>query len=77
MRNKYKKEVLYIILNKENNNYIIRKYLSQVQEISGILNSTLSKHFNKHKQPYETNHFLIFKCDNVDTKGNYKNNFIN
>jgi len=54
-----------------------RKYLSQVQEISGVLNSTLSKHFNKHKQPYETNHFLIFKCDNVDTKGNYKNNFIN
>jgi len=60
MRNKFKKEVLYIILNKENNAYIIRKYLSQVEEISGVLNSTLSKHFNKYKEPYETNQFFIF-----------------
>ena len=77
MRNKYNKEVLYILLNKENNTYKVRKYLSQVEEMSGILNSTLSKHFNKYKSPYETDKYLIYKCIDVDLKGNYRNNFIN
>jgi len=77
MRNKHKKQTLYILLNKENNNYIIRKYLSQVEELSGILNSTLSKHFNKYKSAYETKQYFIFKCNDVDLKGNYRNNFIN
>jgi len=75
MRNKYKKQVVYILLNKESGEYIVRKYLSQVEEISGVLNSTLSKHFNKYKNPYETKQYFIFKCINVDLKGNYRSNF--
>ena len=75
MRNKYKKQVVYILLNKERGEYIVRKYLSQVEEVSGVLNSTLSKHFNKYKNPYETKQYFIFKCTNVDLKGNYKSNF--
>ena len=77
MRNKYKKVVVYILLNKENNTYKVRKYLSQVEEVTGILNSTLSKHFKKYISAYETSKYSVFKCLDVDLKGNYKNNFIN
>ena len=75
MKNKYKKQVVYILLNKESVEYIVRKYLSQVEQVSGVLNSTLSKHFNKYKNPYETKQYFIFKYTNVDLKGNYKSNF--
>lgn len=56
---------------------IIRKYLSQVEEITGINANTLSKWFNVHKEDYIKDEIKIIKCTNVDLKGNYRNNFSN
>ncbi len=65
---------LYIVIDKENR-YYIRKYLSKVEELTGILKATLSKHFNRHKKEYVSEGFIVHKCSNVDLKGHYKNNF--
>lgn len=56
---------------------IIRKYLSQVEEITRINANTLSKWFNAHKEDYIKGEIKIIKCINVDLKGNYRNNFSN
>jgi hypothetical protein len=56
---------------------IIRKYLSQVEEITKINANTLSKWFNVHKEDYIKDEIKVIKCTNVDLKGNYKNNFSN
>lgn len=65
---------VYIIIDKENNHFV-RKYLSKVESLTGVLKATLSKHFQKYKTPYQYEGYLIHKCNNVDLKGYYKNNF--
>lgn len=67
---------LYIIIEGKNDP-IIRKYLSQVEEITRINANTLSKWFNAHKEDYIKGEIKIIKCTNVDLKGNYRNNFSN
>jgi len=54
---------------------IIRKYLSQVEEITSINANTLSKWFSKHTKDYVKEDIRVTKCRNVDLKGNYRNNF--
>ena len=66
--------VIYIIFDSQNNVYA-RKYLSKVENLTGILKTTLSKHFNNSSKPYEKSSFKVYKCNNVDLKGYYKLNF--
>lgn len=65
---------LYLIIDSENNLYI-RKYLIQVEALTGLLVNTLSKYFKKNKKPYIKGAFTIHKVQNVDLKGAFKNNF--
>ena len=60
--------VIYIIFDSQNNVYA-RKYLSKVENLTGILKTTLSKHFNNSSKPYEKGSFKVYKCNNVDLKG--------
>ena len=73
-KKKAETRVLYVIFGAENK-ITVRKYLSKVENLTGILKTTLSKHFNKHKEPYKNNQYVVYKCDNVDLKGYFKNNF--
>lgn len=73
-KKKVEAKVLYIIIDNENN-VIVRKYLSKVEDLTGILKTTLSKHFNNFKVPYIKSGYTIHKSINVDLKGYYKNNF--
>lgn len=75
MRKKAKEtSVLYVIFDTKNNVTVI-KYLSKVESLTGILKTTLSKHFNKYQQPYKSDDYIVYKCFNVDLKGYFKNNF--
>ena len=73
-KKKAETKVLYVIFGAEKEVTVI-KYLSKVENLTGILKTTLSKHFNKHKEPYKNNQYVVYKCDNVDLKGYFKNNF--
>ena len=73
-KKKVETRVLYVIFGAEKEITVI-KYLSKVENLTGILKTTLSKHFNKHKEPYKNNKYIVYKCDNVDLKGYFKNNF--
>lgn len=73
-KKKLETKVIYIIFDHLNNVYA-RKYLSKVEDLTGILKTTLSKHFNTYKEPYEKGKYKVYKCENVDLKGYYKLNF--
>lgn len=73
-KNKAETKVLYIVFDSQNNIYV-RKYLSKVESLTGILKTTLSKHFNNSNNPYEKRGFKVYKCSNIDLKGYYKLNF--
>lgn len=75
-KNKAEIKVIYIIFDSKNKIYA-RKYLSKVQELTGILKTTLSKHFNTSDKPYIKGEYKVYKCNNVDLKGYYKLNFDN
>ena len=73
-KKKAETRVLYVIFGAENK-ITVRKYLSKVENLTGILKTTLSKHFSKYKEPYKNDKYIVYKCDNVDLKGYFKNNF--
>lgn len=73
-KKKAETKVIYIIFDSQNNIYA-RKYLSKVESLTGILKTTLSKHFNNTNNPYEKGAFKVYKCHNIDLKGYYKLNF--
>lgn len=73
-KRKAETRVLYIVFDSKNNPTVI-KYLSKVQDLTGINKSTLSKHFNKYSTEYKNDRFTVYKCYNVDLKGYYRNNF--
>jgi phospholipase C len=66
--------VLYIVFNAKNEPFIY-KYLSKVQNKTGLSSNTLSKHFKKYNTPYKNDDYTIYKCFNTDLKGYYKDNF--
>jgi len=74
MRKKAEIKVLYIVTDNKNNTKIIR-YLSKIENLTGILKTTISKHFNKYKEPYKNSQYTILKCENIDLNGYYNNNF--
>lgn len=73
-KKKAETKVIYIIFDSQNNIYA-RKYLSKVESLTGILKTTLSKHFNNSDKSYEKSNYKVYKCNNVDLKGYYKLNF--
>jgi len=73
-KKKTETKVIYIIFDSQNNVYA-RKYLSKVESLTGILKTTLSKHFNNSSKPYEKGNYKVYKCNDVDLKGYYKLNF--
>lgn len=73
-KKKAETKVIYIIFDSKNNIYA-RKYLSKVENLTGILKTTLSKHFNSSNKPYEKGSFKVYKCNDVDLRGYYKLNF--
>ena len=73
-KKKAETKVIYIIFDHVNNVYA-RKYLSKVQDLTGILKTTLSKHFNTFNTPYEKGKYKVYKCEDIDLKGYYKLNF--
>ena len=75
-KRKAETKIIYIIFDSQNNVYA-RKYLSKVESLTGILKTTLSKHFNSGSKPYEKGKWKVYKCTNVDLKGYYKLNFDN
>ena len=73
-KKKAETKVIYIIFDSQNNVYA-RKYLSKVESLTGILKTTLSKHFNNSNKEYIKGDYRVFKSTNVDLKGYFKNNF--
>lgn len=73
MKNKSKHLDYYVIF-KDNNTVAIRKYLSKVEELTGIRSATLSKHFSRSKNPYSYEGFEVYKTRNVDLKSYNKGN---
>jgi DNA-binding phage protein len=67
----------YYVIISSNEEVFIRKYLSKVENLTGIAQNTLSKHFSINKQPYINNKWSIFKTSNVDLKSFNKGNKYN
>lgn len=70
---------IYLIISNTNLKYI-RKYLPKVENLTGIKQNTLSKHFSKGFLSYKNLNWEVFRITNVDLSSNCsgnKNNFIN
>lgn len=73
-KNKGETRFLYVVFDNQNNIYVY-KYLPKVEYLTGILKTTLSKHFSNNQKPYQKGGYIVYKCYNVDLKGHYKLNF--
>jgi len=66
----------YVIIN-ENQDVFIRKFLSKVENLTGVAQNTISKHFSKNTKPYSNGKFTIMKTTNADFKSFNKGNIDN
>ncbi len=56
---------LYIVISSENT-YFAYRYLSKVENKTGINRNTLAQHFSRHKKPYINDKYTVIKVYNVD-----------
>lgn len=76
MRKSKQIEYYYVIIDTKGEVYI-RKFLSKVENLTGIAQNTVSKHFSINKTPYKNDNWTIFKTSNVDLKSFNKGNKYN
>ena len=76
MRKSKQIEYYYVIIDAKEQVYI-RKFLSKVENLTGIAQNTLSKHYSVNKTPYKNDNYTIFKTSNVDLKSFNKGNIDN
>ena len=67
----------YYVIISANEEIFIRKYLSKVENLTGVAQNTLSKHYSMNKTPYTNDNYTIFKTSNVDLKSFNKGNIDN
>ena len=67
----------YYVIISANEEVFIRKFLSKVENLTGIGQNTLSKHFSIKKTPYKNDKYTVFKTNNVDLKSFNKGNKYN